>query len=342
MDHNFLDESLSESNFDLTPSLQDRLDNYKDFDLISDSSSLCASNSFSLRRMDSGLDPKPRSPRHRNPFENPNRSSFDIFPDPLQLNQVPSPAMQASFFKKSSPVDDKQKFELYKSLPDEGQVRKSLGKRKSRGSLISLGSKNIIKGSISRKFDRKEMISKHEGNIFNKEKEVTSPSYIASGKNKIQQEMRQQQQLQPQTIQTHNNININNFHFGPDMGSFQMPNLLGGQGELMDPAQYQQIYNELTLGQGGNVAEPGNKEKINHHNPLRARKSAFAKYKGATGLEEIEEEESENMSLGNSSISQEQISFAVNSSKKLQNFEILSQFTGKSTNLSKIIFILFH
>ena len=61
----------------------------------------------------------------------------------------------------------------------------------------------------------------------------------------------------------------------------------------------------------------------------RPKTNAFEKYKGSTGLEEIEEE-NETESTNGSVISQEQISFALNSSKKLQKFEIISQFTGKS------------
>jgi hypothetical protein len=60
----FMNDSLNESNFDLTPSLQDQFDRIEGMDLISDTSSVRTSNSFQrvgndlMPLMIPGLSPK--------------------------------------------------------------------------------------------------------------------------------------------------------------------------------------------------------------------------------------------------------------------------------------------
>lgn len=49
---NFMNDSLNESNFDLTSSLQDHFDRVENMDLISDTSSVRTSNSFSRMGME--------------------------------------------------------------------------------------------------------------------------------------------------------------------------------------------------------------------------------------------------------------------------------------------------
>lgn len=61
---NFMNDSLNESNFDLPSSLQDHFDRVENLDLISDTSSVRTSNSFSrmghdmMPMMGDGLSPK--------------------------------------------------------------------------------------------------------------------------------------------------------------------------------------------------------------------------------------------------------------------------------------------